>query len=287
MNKNYHLNKMYFTAPLDFDGISVAQIGRLYCNSTTIVDTHLHTDLFELTIVTDGVGTVTTNGIPVAVKKGDIYISFPCDFHKIETDPKLPLKYDFFAFRTTIDPIRETLEQIASLHHPATMRIFRNDQIRQLIGNAIAELNDEQAYSKELLAAIFRQIVIYTLRGFSKSAPAKYPDTVPSSEVLCYQMMHYIDTHIYTLKNLTELSSILDYSYGYLSAVFKKATGDTLSHYYCKRKLETARLLLLENRMKSTQIAEALNYSSAYAFSKAYKNHFGVSPRACRTSTPK
>lgn len=285
MNKNYHLNKVYFQSPLDFDGISVSQIGRLYCNSTTVVETHLHTDLFELTIVTDGAGTVTTNGIPVRVEKGDIYFTFPCDFHKIETDPNQPLKYDFFAFHSSIDSIRKDLAQIAELYHPANMRIFKNDQIRQLIGNAISELNDEKAYSKELLTAIFRQIIIYTIRGFSQAVPAKYPDTITSSEVLCYKIMHYIDTHIYSMKNLEELSRIMDYSYGYLSATFKKTTGDTIVHYHCRRKLETARLLLLENRLKITQIAEMLNYSSAYAFSKAFKNYFGISPHSYRTNS--
>ena len=43
--------------------------------------------------------------------------------------------------------------------------------------------------------------------------------------------MNYIDTHIYTMKNLDELSEITDYSYGYLSVLFeadKAAVGGKL-----------------------------------------------------------
>ena len=77
MNSNYHLDNAYFANPLEYEDIYLLQIGRLYCKNTTVVDTHIHTDLFELTVVTDGAGTVTTNGLQTRVKNGDIYLSMP------------------------------------------------------------------------------------------------------------------------------------------------------------------------------------------------------------------
>ena len=282
MNEEFHLNKSFSKKPLNFEGINVYQIGRLYCNASTVVDTHWHTDLFELTVVTDGIGTVTTNGVPVRVEKGDIYLSLPSDAHKIESDSKDLLKFDFFAFTCDIETLCNELERIAKNHHLSNKRIFRNDQIRRLIGNAIAELNDSKEHSDELLAAIFRQIIIYTIRGFSNIQPSVYPSTVAAAEILCYKIMNYIDTHLYTIKNLTELSEITDYSYGYLSAIFKKTTNNSIIDYYHKRKLETARALLIEDGLKIVEIADMLNYSSVYAFSKAFTKHFGYSPRNYR-----
>lgn len=282
MGKNYHLDKIFLQNPLDFEGIYVSQIGRLFCDPTTVINTHQHSHLFELTVVTDGVGTITTNSVPIKVERGDIYLSLPCDTHKIETDPQNPLKFDFFAFNCDIESIHNELERISEGYHPSNMRIFRNEQIRHLIANAIAELNDEKEYSKELLASFFKQIIIYTIRGFSNIEPVRHRATVTASEILCYKIMNYIDTHIYTLKNLSELSKIMGYSYGYLSSVFKKTTGDTIANYYYNRKLETVRLLLLENRLKITEISEMLNYSSVYALSKAFSNRFGASPRNYR-----
>ena len=68
------------------------------------------------------------------------------------------------------------------------------------------------------------------------------------------------------------------YSYGYLSALYKKTTSNTLSDYYRNKKLELAKHLVIEKKLKIGEIAEILNYSSVYAFSKAFKNKFGVSP---------
>ena len=71
---NYHLDNLYINNPLNFDRFSISQIGRMYCQATTEIDTHIHTNLYELTVVTEGKGIVTTNGMGVPVQKGDIYI---------------------------------------------------------------------------------------------------------------------------------------------------------------------------------------------------------------------
>ena len=65
---NYHINKSFFRSPLKFGEVYLYQIGRLFCNSDTVVDTHIHIDLFELTVVTGGRGVVTTNGVSVPVE---------------------------------------------------------------------------------------------------------------------------------------------------------------------------------------------------------------------------
>lgn len=282
MTGNYHIDNVFFANPLDYEVIYLLQIGRLYCKNTTVVDTHIHTDLFELTVVTDGAGTVTTNGVPSKVKNGDIYLSMPYDIHKIESDGENPLKYDFFAFKIKDNIFKEKLDRINEDYHSPDMRIFHDERVRRLIANAIAELASPNMYSGELLNAVFRQILIYLIRDFQKSPKKNYPDNVTGAEILCYKLMNYIDTHIYTMKNLAELCEATDYSYGYLSALFKKTTSETLYDYYNKKRADTARLLLNENKLTVTEISEVLGYSTLYSFSKAFKKQFGLSPKLYR-----
>lgn len=282
MTGNYHIDNVFFANPLDYEVIYLLQIGRLYCKNTTVVDTHIHTDLFELTVVTDGAGTVTTNGVLSKVKNGDIYLSMPYDIHKIESDGENPLKYDFFAFKIKDNIFKEKLDRINEDYHSPDMRIFHDERVRRLIANAIAELASPNMYSGELLNAVFRQILIYLIRDFQKSPKKNYPDNVTGAEILCYRLMNYIDTHIYTMKNLSELCEATDYSYGYLSALFKKTTSETLYDYYNKKRADTARLLLNENKLTVTEISETLGYSTLYSFSKAFKKQFGLSPKLYR-----
>ena len=279
MNKDYHLSRNYFQKPLKYEYICISQIGRRFCNNKTVIDTHIHLDLFELTIVTEGKGIVTTNNFSVPVEAGDIYLSLPCDSHKIVSDPEKPLKYDFFAFTCEDVYFNQELEHIAQTYHSPKTRIFHNDSIRLLISNAIAELSHEHAYSQQLLFSIFQQVIIYTIRGFHGIESLKHSTATTHAEILCHKLMNYIDTHIYSLKRLEDLAEITDYSYGYLSALFKKTTSSTLSDYYHEKKLDAARLLIIENKYKIIEIAEMLNYTSVYSFSKAFTNRYGVSPR--------
>ena len=94
--------------------------------------------------------------------------------------------------------------------------------------------------------------------------------------------MNYIDTHIYSLTSLDELATKFNYNYSYLSSLFSRATGKTLREYYLERRLEVARTMVLEKNKKIWEIAEMLNYSSAFAFSKAFTAKYGVSPKQMR-----
>lgn len=279
-NSNYHLNKAFFKNPLQYDGLRVVQIGRMFCKSTTVVDTHMHFDRYEITVVSDGEGLIYTNGIPTRVKKGDIYLSMPCDAHKIETDPLKLLKFDFFAFVIDGGCFAEEFEQLSQHYGSPHTRVFRDERIRPLMGSAITELTDGDLYQNELLNCLFRQILIYTFRGFRSQKTERHSSGVSDAEILCYRLMNYIDTHIFTMKTLQELANATDYSYGYLSALFKSTTSTTLSAYFQEKKLDTARTLLTDETHSITQIAEMLNYSSVYAFSKAFRQYHGISPKA-------
>ena len=281
-NINYHFDKHFFDAPQKFGEVVLYQIGRLYSNNKTKVDTHVHGNLYELTIVTDGCGIITTNGTPVKVARGDIYLSFPCDTHKIESDFDNPLKYDFFAFNTQNSEIKQELEKIMLEYSAAHRRVFADERIGFLVGNAISEIDSEEYYASKLLECIFCQILVYTVRNFQKRTSHHRSDRITSNDVLCYKMMNYIDTHIYSMKKLEELADVMGYSYGYLSALYKKTTSNTLAEYYRNKKLEIARILVLEKHLKMGEIAETLNYASVYAFSKAFKSHFGESPENYR-----
>ena len=282
MDINYHLEKNFFKNPLKYGSFKLFQIGRMYCNNTEACGTHVHLNLFELTVVTGGEGKIFTNDIASDVKRGDIYLSMPFENHGLFSDAKNPLKFDFIAFTCDDAKFKNELERLTENYHSPYTRVLRDERINRLVASAISETVKQRPFHKENMTAILQQLVIYLLRAFRKITPEKDGGIITKPEILCYQLMHYIDTHIYTMKNLGELSAVTSYSYGYISALFKKTTSQTLSHYYNSKKADISRLLIAENRMSISEIAEQLNFSSVYAFSKAFKAHFGMSPREYR-----
>jgi AraC-like DNA-binding protein len=280
--KRYHLSFSYIMDPRVFGETLLYQIGRLYCGNGMQVPLHSHLNWFELTIVTDGEGIVQTNGVDVPVSRGDIYLSFPGDFHGIRSDEKNPLKYDFFAFNTVSPELSAEFETLTHTATPAARRIFRDERVRALIADSLAEIDGKGLYANRILSAAFEQILLYVLRGFRALSPARHSVSVGKQEELCYRMMHYIDTHIYTMQGLSDLAEAMQYNYSYLSDLFCKVTSDTLLRYYRTRRLEAAKLLLSEGKLSVGEIADLLHYASIYTFSRAFKEAVGTSPAQYR-----
>ena len=99
--------------------------------------------------------------------------------------------------------------------------------------------------------------------------------------------MRYLSLNLLSIRNLSEITRYLNYNYSYLSKVFKKTTGKSLTDYYISLKMERAKTLILDERFSVSKAAEMLNYSSVYAFSKAFKEFYGVSPTALKQSDEK
>lgn len=282
-NSQYHIDRTYFE-PLVFGNIRLAQVGKLYGTERTSIEPHFHTDLFEITVVTDGAGVITTNDVPTPVEKGNVYLSMPGDVHKIDSDPDRPLRYSYLAFSPEYSEWKGVYERLLQDHHDERDRVFCDERIRPIVSGILAELTEPKIHSQSLIAALLQQLLIHIDRGFcDKTTPARHVE-VNDADILCVRLMTYIDTHIYSIKTLDEVSKAMGYSYGYLSALFRKTTSFTLSSYYSRKRMEAARLLLLENKLTATEIAKTLNYSSVYAFSKAFCKKYGVSPSHYRKS---
>lgn len=270
----YIFDNTYMNEPLRFGDLYLVQIGRRYCDPSSVISAHSHINWFELTLVTAGKGRIYTNNEAEEVQPQDIYLSFPGDIHEIRANDDSKLEYDYFSFFCADSKWQSELEQI---DRSPKNRSFKDDRISSLISLALAEFTGQKEYCTDLLDCIFHQIIIYLIRDF-KEISKTLPE-VSDAKILCLQLMNYIDAHIYSDETLESAAKEFNYNYSYLSSLFRKTTGKNLYEYYHERKMETAKVLLLENRKKIYEIAQMLNYSNQFSFSKAFKASFGISPK--------
>jgi AraC-like DNA-binding protein len=80
-----------------------------------------------------------------------------------------------------------------------------------------------------------------------------------------------------SLINLARQVGLNDYK---LKFGFREVFGTTVFGYLHAKRMEYAQKLLRQKRMKVTDVAYAVGYTSLPSFSKAFRKHFGVSPRA-------
>ena len=272
---NYYFAQ-YNRPPRQYKGFDLLQIGTAYCKPQAEVEKHAHDKYFELTAVLSGGGEVFANNVSVPVGKGDIFVSFPYDTHAIKAGA-MGMDYKFVSFYLKDELLLSEFERLAILYGTPCDRVVRNETLSTSIMGAISETLMPGDYHDSYLEAVFTQLLLGLLRTF-KNQSAK--GAVPGKrEQLCYQVMDYINTHIYSIRSLKELSEHFRYDYAYLSKIFTKTTSKSISEYYSFRRLETARELIGEGGRSISDIAEMLGYSSIYPFSKAFKRQYGVSPR--------
>lgn len=111
-----------------------------------------------------------------------------------------------------------------------------------------------------------------------------FPDCFSVSSEPAYsiarQLKDYMDAGQGLSAQLSDLEKQFSYSKYHLERQFKKHYGVSLIDYRNRRRMERARELLQQYSVSS--VAEQMGFGSIYAFSRAYKNHFGVSPSAAK-----
>lgn len=278
--KKYHLDNNFLENPKEYRGIYLVQVGRLFCGEIKTIDKHYHKNWFELTIVNKGETTVTVDGERATVKAGEIFLSFPEETHEMISKNDSPFEFDFFSFYTKDEEFSAEFDRIRREYKNPKNRIFTSETIKSLVINLMGEyLDNDLPLSDRIVGGILEQILIYIIRSFSEKGKDQKYVNVSNHDIFCYHVMDYIDNNIYGISDLKSLEKVFNYNYSYISDLFSATTGQTLSNYFKNKRMTIAKSLLKENKLSVEEIAEKLNYSSVFSFSKAFKEKFGVSPK--------
>ncbi len=96
-------------------------------------------------------------------------------------------------------------------------------------------------------------------------------------------MIDWIEEHLFEGFSLMKLSDAMGYSSYYCSFKFHQITGISIKRYMTLRKTYLSSISLSETDERIIEIAIKHGYSSQEAFSRAFKEIFGVSPNAFRS----
>jgi AraC family transcriptional regulator len=110
----------------------------------------------------------------------------------------------------------------------------------------------------------------------------EHADTLPQKENYLqsvYKVIFYIEQNYGYELTLEELASVAGFSKYHFHRIFKSITGETLGDYIRRVRLSSTTLKLKTNQ-KITHIAMNSGYETNASFSKAFKKHFGVTPKA-------
>lgn len=93
----------------------------------------------------------------------------------------------------------------------------------------------------------------------------------------------YIYDHLHTRITVSELADYVSLSETYLSRLFKKETGSSISQYIMTQKLKTAQNMLIYSDYTAAQIAMTLAFPSQSYFTEQFHKKTGMTPIQYRT----
>ena len=115
---------------------------------------------------------------------------------------------------------------------------------------------------------------------YTKRMAALRKDRLYSKQiVLC---VNYIYSHLHKKITVDELAKHTGLSPSYLSRLFKKETGESITGYIIRRKINAAKNMLKYSGYSLSQISETLAFSCQSYFTKMFKDLEGVTPKRYR-----
>ncbi len=109
---------------------------------------------------------------------------------------------------------------------------------------------------------------------------------VRTSKVLSKQIvlcLDYIYNNIHSRLTIAEIADYLNISESYLSKLFSKEMGISLSEYIINLKIDKAKNLLQYSEYSIVDIANYLSFSNQSHFIQVFKKQTGLTPHKYRT----
>lgn len=224
---------------------------------------------FELIFVRSGNLQIADKNRSFTVTKGQTLILWPNIPHHGTADYEIDLSFYWIHFRALANKRKvnpgEPLRQQAIPKRPERLtELFH----RYLDDQESGRLSVEQ--SRLLIGLMLLEI---------QSPEAK---TSPSEENLAGRAHRYIATHFAREVHAGEISAAVGCHPDYLSRIFRKVYGHTMSEAIHQKQITEARRLLRESDKNIDMIAAACGFSEPRYFRKLFRQYQGMSPRTYR-----
>ena len=134
----------------------------------------------------------------------------------------------------------------------------------------------DEAATPEEITGIHNEMCLH----YARQMHALQSSAITSKAVTA--VINYIYEHLHTRITLATLASVTNLSAPYLSRLFKKETGYSISDYILWKKLETAKSMLASSDYSIAEISASLAFPSQSYFTNVLKKDCGMTPKEYR-----
>ena len=228
-------------------------------------------NLYELTFVDRGTLDTSIDGVNYTLNSSDLIIYGKNQFHTQAVNNDLSCSYLTIMFDMKCDDERLICNKIFHCRK----ELYKS--IRKFAKNISSEI----PYSENLILSNFHEIIIRLFQyDYLDVDDAKLPTESQQhfQDEILERILAYINKMICSPINIEELCSKFAISRSSLQTLFKNNLNTSPKKYINDLKLSKSKELIKENKYTISEIAFMLGFNSIHYFSRAFTQHYEISP---------
>lgn len=233
---------------------------------------------FHLFMVRDGACTLFGMGEKIALTRGRLFLTTPRFPYEVAPDlTALPhfLSVRFSCFRNDSGRLAHNgVKPFAVVHDPDALAVYEDLLIAFV---AQAERERDEGGDVRFSTAVLHHVLGRLWRDFRAALESGGEDARLET------VRRYMAENPLARDEVAALAAHADLSERYFARLFLRQYGVTPKAYQVRMRLQYARQLLQETGTSVKDVAYALGYADPFAFSRQFKDVFGISPSSCRS----
>jgi len=238
-------------------------------------------EFHELVLVRGGVGTHITDAGSYQIVRGYVFVICPGQTHNYGGLENL----DIVNFLYLPEELGDGLAQLPGSHglfenRPDLPFIILDEANMSKVEELVMEVQLEQE-RRNPGWEYFVRMAFLRLVGIVCRATLPQPEQ-PLGESRMLRLLRFLDRNHAQELRLSELARLCGISESTLVRSFRALTGDSLTDYLIKLRLEKGATLLRESESTVLEIALSVGFQSSSYFSRMFRRKFKLSPRDYR-----
>ena len=252
-------------------------------NAASAIESH---DFWELVFLRRGRMGYRSGERTGILAAGDAVLHAPNVPHNLFGDGKH--EYDFFiiSFECDFSPLAALAGGKLTLTaaQQDIIDTIRREREGSFAPQKLVPRPDAPICGQQLIALYLELLLIGLLRAEAAAGGGLFSSRTALEESLVADICTYLRERVYGQVEIADLCAHFHYGKSRLSLIFRRVTGDSVMHWYHRRKIEEAQRLLRTTDRSVAEISAALCYDSPQYFSRIFSRHTGICPRDFRAA---
>ncbi|MCP4176987.1 MAG: helix-turn-helix transcriptional regulator [bacterium] len=244
---------------------------------------HYHSD-YEAIFVVKNIYYCNLNKQELEVKPGYILVIKPGDYHQDHlNNNQFPyvLHFNFKRDKTLSDSKISLFEENIFPTNQITLQPMEETVF---FDNIEKELKNTDAFSKYMQDALLEVFFWRMLRLYPKTVLSKHFKFISEQEQFCTKLFRIFEKKHRANLQVEDIAKAMAMSKRKLTYKCKEYLDLPPAKVFSNYKLQRAAELLIETADPIQEISNKLGYDNQFQFSRAFKQHFNISPKGYRKS---